>query len=215
MRQRPAAVCPLAFGETAVKERVKNAMSYRKPALWAAVLLLIAAAVIGVCFLTSPQRQQPAADGDWDAETLYALRTPYVGDNSAVGGIISAIGLDQLGTDIWDDFSIRLSTEQEPYGLTLCYGTSYENVVGAGEGITLRMEAGGYLAMALVDNLDWVAWQMDGVESGRVTNDGTYDIAAARQSVDGLRQLIAALETGLAGWPYSAHSSPTALPKMP
>ena len=51
--------------------------------------------------------------------------------------------------------------------------------------------------MALVDNLDWVAWQMDGVESGRVTNDGTYDIAAARQSVDGLRQLIAALETGL------------------
>lgn len=146
---------------------------------------------------TSPQRQQPAADGDWDAETLYALRTPYVGDNSAVGGIISAIGLDQLGTDIWDDFSIRLSTEQEPYGLTLCYGTSYENVVGAGEGITLRMEAGGYLAMALVDNLDWVAWQMDGVESGRVTNDGTYDIAAARQSVDGLRQLIAALETGL------------------
>ena len=197
VRQRPAAVCPLAFGETAVKERVKNAMSYRKPALWAAVLLLIAAAVIGVCFLTSPQRQQPAADGDWDAETLYALRTPYVGDNSAVGGIISAIGLDQLGTGIWDDFSIRLSTEQEPYGLTLCYGTSYENVVGAGEGITLRMEAGGYLAMALVDNLDWVAWQMDGVESGHVTNDGTYDIAAARQSVDGLRQLIAALETGL------------------
>ena len=197
VRQRPAAVCPLAFGETAVKERVKNAMSYRKPALWAAVLLLIAAAVIGVCFLTSPQRQQPAADGDWDAETLYALRTPYVGDNSAVGGIISAIGLDQLGAGIWDDFSIRLSTEQEPYGLTLCYGTSYENVVGAGEGITLLMEAGGYLAMALVDNLDWVAWQMDGVESGRVTNDGTYDIAAARQSVDGLRQLIAALETGL------------------
>ena len=43
VRQRPAAVCPLAFGETAVKERVKNAMSYRKPALWAAVLLLIAA----------------------------------------------------------------------------------------------------------------------------------------------------------------------------
>ena len=215
VRQRPAAVCPLAFGETAVKERVKNAMSYRKPALWAAVLLLIAAAVIGVCFLTSPQRQQPAADGDWDAETLYALRTPYVGDNSAVGGIISAIGLDQLGAGIWDDFSIRLSTEQEPYGLTLCYGTSYENVVGAGEGITLRMEAGGYLAMALVDNLDWVAWQMDGVESGRVTNDGVYDIAAARQSVDGLRQLIDELEAdlvnGTVGGGRQAYYSPASV----
>ena len=86
VRQRPAAVCPLAFGEVAVQERVKNAMNGKKPAVWAAVLLLIAAAVIGVCFLTSPQRQQPAADGDWDAETLYALRTPYVGDSSAVGG---------------------------------------------------------------------------------------------------------------------------------
>ena len=200
VRQRPAAVCPLAFGETAVKERVKNAMSYRKPALWAAVLLLIAAAVIGVCFLTSPQRQQPAADGDWDAETLYALRTPYVGDNSAVGGIISAIGLDQLGAGIWDDFSIRLSTEQEPYGLTLCYGTSYENVVGAGErDSALRMEAGGYLAMALVvDNLDWVAWQMDGVESWpRHQRRRLRHRRGAAERGRPAAGFIAALETGL------------------
>lgn len=57
VRQRPAAVCPLAFGEVAVQERVKNAMNGKKPAVWAAVLLLIAAAVIGVCFLD----QSPAA----------------------------------------------------------------------------------------------------------------------------------------------------------
>ena len=29
-----AAVCPLAFGEVAVKERVKNVLGYKKPAIW-------------------------------------------------------------------------------------------------------------------------------------------------------------------------------------
>ena len=62
VQERPAAVCPLAFGETAVKERVKNALRYRKPALWAAVLSLLAAVIIGVCFLTSPDRREADLD---------------------------------------------------------------------------------------------------------------------------------------------------------
>ena len=49
-----AAVCPLAFGEVAVKERVKNVLNYKKPALWAVILLVVAAAIIGVCLLTKP-----------------------------------------------------------------------------------------------------------------------------------------------------------------
>ena len=196
VRERPAAVCPLTFGETAVKERVKNALHYKKPAIWAAVLLAVAAAIIAVCFLTSPDRQEPVPSGDWDAETLYAMRTPYVGDNTAVSGILGAIGLDKMGQGVWS-FVLRLDTEQEPYGLTLCYTSEYETVVGAGSTWSQQMKAGGYLAMALVDNLEWVAWQVDGAGLGRVSDDGAYDIAAARQSVDGLRQLIGQLETDL------------------
>lgn len=196
VRQRPAAVCPLAFGEVAVKERVKNAMNGKKPAVWAAVLLVIAAAVIAVCFLTSPGRREPSADGAWDAETLYAMRTPYVGDNAAVSGILGAIGLDKMGEGIWS-FVLRLDTEQAPYGLTLCYTSEYETVAGTGSAWTQQMKAGSYLAMALIDNLEWVAWQVDGAGLGRVSDDGVYDIAAARQNVDGLRQLIDALEADL------------------
>ena len=199
VRQRPAAVCPLAFGEVAVQERVKNAMNGKKPAIWAAVLLAIAAAIIAVCFLTSPDRQEePVPSGDWNAETLYAMRTPYVGDNSAVSGILGAIGLDKMGQGVWS-FALRLDTEQEPYGLTLCYTSKFETVVGAGSAWTQQMKAGSYLAMALIDNAEWVAWQENGTETGRVTNDGAYDIAAARQSVDGLRQLIEQLEADIAG----------------
>lgn len=199
VRQRPAAVCPLAFGEVAVQERVKNAMNGKKPAVWAAVLLAIAAAVIAVCFLTSPGRREPSADGAWDAETLYALRTPYVGDPSAVGRILNAVGLDKMGADSDWDFTMQLSTEQEPYGLTLLYTYDSESFLGYGPTWAQRMRAGGYLTMALIDNAEWVAWQENGTETGRVTNDGAYDIAAARQSVDGLRQLIEQLEADIAG----------------
>lgn len=199
VRQRPAAVCPLAFGEVAVQERVKNAMNGKKPAVWAAVLLAIAAAVIAVCFLTSPGRREPSAGGAWDAETLYALRTPYVGDPSAVGAILDAVGLDKMGADSDWDFTMRLSTEQAPYGLTLLYTYDSESFLGYGPTWAQRMRASGYLTMALIDNAEWVAWQENGTETGRVANDGAYDIAAARQSVDGLRQLIEQLEADIAG----------------
>lgn len=199
VRQRPAAVCPLAFGEVAVQERVKNAMNGKKPAVWAAVLLAIAAAVIAVCFLTSPGRRGPSADGAWDAETLYALRTPYVGDPSAVGRILNAVGLDKMGADSDWDFTMQLSTEQEPYGLTLLYTYDSESFLGYGPTWAQRMRAGGYLTMALIDNAEWVAWQENGTETGRVANVGAYDITAARQSVDGLRQLIEQLEADIAG----------------
>ena len=199
VRQRPAAVCPLAFGEVAVQERVKNAMNGKKPAVWAAVLLAIAAAVIAVCFLTSPGRRGPSADGAWDAKTLYDLRTPYVGDPSAVGRILNAVGLDKMGADSDWDFTMRLSTEQEPYGLTLLYTYDSESFLGYGPTWAQRMRASGYLTMALIDNAEWVAWQENGTETGRVANDGAYDITAARQSVDGLRQLIEQLEADITG----------------
>ncbi len=50
-------VCPLAFGEVGVKERVKSVLNYKKPALW---IMIAAAAVVGIlaiCFLTDPGRE--------------------------------------------------------------------------------------------------------------------------------------------------------------
>lgn len=48
--------CPLAFGEVGVKGRVKNVLSYKKPALWIVVCVCVAAAVIAICFLTDPEK---------------------------------------------------------------------------------------------------------------------------------------------------------------
>lgn len=52
--RRSIAACPLAFGEVGVKERVKNVISYKKPAFWIVLLALIAGAAVAVCFLTDP-----------------------------------------------------------------------------------------------------------------------------------------------------------------
>lgn len=211
VRQRPAAVCPLAFGEVAVQERVKNAMNGKKPAVWAAVLLAIAAVVIAVCFLTSPGRREPSADGTWDAETLYALRTPYVGDPSAVDGILNALGLPELGGEyllekpVAYKYFFQLETAQEPYGVKVFHAFE-ENINSWDNERNLEMWLRGYLALALIDNAEWVEWQpwtpdmlepaTEGVFEFPIMYADTYreDITAARQSVEGLQAFIGKLE---------------------
>lgn len=46
--------CPLAFGETGVKTRIKAVLHYKKPTLWIIIAALIACSVLAVCFLTDP-----------------------------------------------------------------------------------------------------------------------------------------------------------------
>lgn len=49
--------CPLAFGESAVKGRVKSVLTYKRPAFW--IIMLAALLCIGaaVCFLTDPKAE--------------------------------------------------------------------------------------------------------------------------------------------------------------
>lgn len=46
--------CPLAFGETGVKQRIKNVLSYKKPAVWIIAVALVLCITASVCFLTNP-----------------------------------------------------------------------------------------------------------------------------------------------------------------
>lgn len=54
VRSRGIRACPLAFGETGVKARVKSVLHYRKPGFWALLGTLAACAAAAVCFLTNP-----------------------------------------------------------------------------------------------------------------------------------------------------------------
>lgn len=52
--RRSISACPLAFGETGVKQRIKNVLSYKKPAFWIIAVALVLCIAASVCFLTNP-----------------------------------------------------------------------------------------------------------------------------------------------------------------
>lgn len=54
VRQRTAMVYPLAFGEVAVKERVKDVLHYKKPAFWILLVSLLVCLLLALGFLTDP-----------------------------------------------------------------------------------------------------------------------------------------------------------------
>lgn len=198
-----AAVCPLAFGEVAVKERVKNVLNYKKPALWAVILLVVAAAIIGACLLTKPGYKNV---GTLDAEKLFALRTPYVGNNSAVGAILDALGLPEMGDTADSDtyaYSIRLDTNREPMGVTVCYAFAGDVPERSAEW-NRQMAQRGYIALALIDNAEWLRWEDIGAEGETPVSGTVYagdyvaaDYNAVRESAAGLQALMDVLQARL------------------
>ncbi|MCR5740254.1 MAG: M56 family metallopeptidase, partial [Lachnospiraceae bacterium] len=56
-------VCPLAFWEGSIKERVRKVLDHKKPAFWICIVSLAVVAIIGICFATKPKN-----DGDTVAQ---------------------------------------------------------------------------------------------------------------------------------------------------
>lgn len=198
-----AAVCPLAFGEVAVKERVKNVLNYKKPALWAVILLVVAAAIIGACLLTKPGYKNV---GTLDAEKLYALRTEYVGDNAAVSGILDALGFRAAGAAGDGQaytYSFEVETASEPYGVVVRYAFTGALPQRTAEW-NRQMAQRGYLALALIDNAEWLRWEDVGAEGETPVSGTVYagdyvaaDYNAVRESAAGLQALMDVLQARL------------------
>ena len=198
-----AAVCPLAFGEVAVKERVKNVLNYKKPALWAVILLVVAAAIIGVCLLTKPAGKDAGVP---DAETLYALRTEYIGDNAAVSGILDALGFRAAGAAGDGQaytYSFEVETASEPYGVVVRYAFTGALPQRTAEW-NREMARRGYIALALIDNAEWLRWEDIGAEGETPVSGTVYagdyvaaDYNAVRESAAGLQALMDVLQARL------------------
>lgn len=198
-----AAVCPLAFGEVAVKERVKNVLNYKKPALWAIILLVVAAAIIGACLLTKPGYKNV---GTLDAEKLFALRTEYVGDNAAASGILDALGFRAAGAAGDGQaytYSFEVETASEPYGVVVRYAFTGALPQRTAEW-NRQMAQRGYLALALIDNAEWLRWEDVGAEGETPVSGTVYagdyvaaDYNAVRESAAGLQALMDVLQARL------------------
>lgn len=114
---------PLAFGEGDTRSRVKNVLNYKKPAFWVMVVCLVLVIGLAVGLMANPlQNSVNPENGEVakEIEALWQFRTQYVGDNSAVGNIIS--GLDFPEELTREGF--QLHTDSPPYGLTLHFKTN-------------------------------------------------------------------------------------------
>ena len=73
--RRMITVCPLAFGETSVKERVKLILNYRKPSFWIIVIGLIATFVLVVCLATDPKKERAITADTNEQETILSAES--------------------------------------------------------------------------------------------------------------------------------------------
>ena len=73
--RRILAACPVAFGETDVKTRVKAVLNYKKPAFWIVIAAVLGSIVLIACFATNPIQEQ-------DLSFLnYKNAIPLIGQN--------------------------------------------------------------------------------------------------------------------------------------
>ena len=110
MPRKAVITCPLAFGEVGVKERVKNALHYKKPAFWIVVASAVVCIVVAVCFLTNPPTDTDAAGlvGFHREQVTYADVTDASGaqpsnvqltaeETNAVYALLDALQYKRLG----------------------------------------------------------------------------------------------------------------------
>ena len=77
-QRRLVSACPLAFGETAVKDRVKSVLSYKKPAFWVIVIALALCVTISVGFLTVPSADSAKDILDERGYTVVAQEDEFI-----------------------------------------------------------------------------------------------------------------------------------------
>ncbi len=193
--------CPLSFGENNTKGRIKNILSYKNPKILVVVILVMVVIVIVISLITNPKNNQLASvpntsENDY-AEELWDARTKYIGDNSAVGRIVSLLPVPENVQ--YDHF--KLHTSEEPYEVEIVYSASsdvlkqYDTEESSKSNI-FRKNA--LILLALVDNANSVRATLTdgkrvvGFVNGREWADYTVgqDVRNYAESPEKLQELI-------------------------
>ncbi|MBR2869309.1 MAG: M56 family metallopeptidase [Clostridia bacterium] len=58
IRRQRIAACPLAFGETSIKQRVRNTLKYKKPAVIAVITAMLMCILVVILFMTNPENPE-------------------------------------------------------------------------------------------------------------------------------------------------------------
>lgn len=147
---------PLGFGEGNVKDRIKNVLSYKKPAFWVITVALALAIVVGFGLLANPYVAKP--DEDKYISQLLKNKTEYVGDNSKVGGIIFLL---KFPKNVSYDF-FELFTDKEPYGVNINLKTDTETKnLYVGEENRQQFQNNAVIMFSLIGNVEYISFTLD------------------------------------------------------
>lgn len=94
IRQKLITACPVAFGKTAVRNRVDHVMNYKKPALWSVVIMIACCVAVGICFMTEPKKQNAAANEIDETQDVDDSEEGYVIYDAEKGLLITNLSSD-------------------------------------------------------------------------------------------------------------------------
>jgi len=179
---------PLAFGESNVKARINNILSYRQPSSWmiAGSMIVIAALVVGCTANPKPLQQlsQPVSlpsYSGYDMDKLMKNKTLYVGNHAKVGGLISGMPMP-IG---FEGNGIALQTKAQPYGLTINYiMNDSTDVIKEGAISDGAFYRNSILLLSLIDNVDNITYSI--VDNTGQNDGATYTFTFTREQVEKL-----------------------------
>lgn len=115
------------------------------------------------------------------AQNLYALKTKYVGDNTAVISIVTELAVNGYLPPQNNTYIIQ--SEEEPYGLTISYE---EELSEETDEIFLKMMDSGNILLALIENLSKIEFTFPVSKGEEVSTYTLYwDTEAANTSLNG------------------------------
>ena len=99
--RRMLAACPLAFGETSVKSRIKSVLSFKKPAVWIIIASVLAVSIAAVCLLTNPKKVTPSEEllkyNFEPTEMVYCYTTGSFTQTPPMYSVTSDMYLQEIG----------------------------------------------------------------------------------------------------------------------
>ncbi|NBI11357.1 hypothetical protein D1641_15280 [Colidextribacter sp. OB.20] len=174
--RRLVTICPLAFGEVGVKERVKNVLNYKKPAFWLIAVAVVACGVVTACFATNPVTEEPSTPNA-ERPTLIVDGNVYVNPYMPVSYL--PYGYQSAG---------KLTREQA--NNTGLEGIEYFVHPSETEDFYTYQECGTPIDLNTVDSeqrqwayMRWIQVKDDGVEGRKLTLD---DVVMLSQKGDAL-----------------------------
>ena len=175
-QRRLVTICPLAFGEVGVKERVKNVLNYKKPAFWLIAVAVVACGVVTACFATNPVTEEPSTPNA-ERPTLIVDGNVYVNPYMPVSYL--PYGYQSAG---------KLTREQA--NNTGLEGIEYFVHPSETEDFYTYQECGTPIDLNTVDSeqrqwayMRWIQVKDDGVEGRKLTLD---DVVMLSQKGDAL-----------------------------